>query len=99
VKVTAFPLEPSLRADRPQVEHRFVQWSYFRNPAHRWHTTIKMMSAAFVVREPDAGVCLGETMPEGNPIKQNDLGIRYDPGMFSSSVAKTAAFAVASLLR
>jgi hypothetical protein len=27
------------------------------------------------------------------------LGIRYDPGMFSSSVARTAPFALASLLR
>ena len=27
------------------------------------------------------------------------LGIRYDPGMFSSSVARTAPFALASLLK
>jgi hypothetical protein len=36
---------------------------------------------------------------KATPLKKSYFGIRNDPGTFSSSVAKTAAFAVASLLK
>lgn len=47
-----------------------------------------------------ADACPTEAKLEGNPFKEKCyFGIRYDPGMLSSRVAKTAAFAVASLLK
>jgi hypothetical protein len=47
-----------------------------------------------------ADACPTEAKLEGNPFKEKCyFGIRYDPWMLSSRVAKTAAFAVASLLK
>jgi hypothetical protein len=56
-------------------------------------------STAFVLREQGAGLCLNKATREAIPLNKNYFGIRYDPGMFSSNVANTAAFAVASLLK
>ena len=38
-------------------------------------------------------------LPPMEPQSKHYLGIRYEPGMFSSSVARTAPFALASLLK
>jgi hypothetical protein len=67
-----------------------------RNSAHCWH---KSLSTIFGLYEQIADACPTESTLEGIQSTETYFGIRYDPGMLSSRVAKTAAFAVASLLK
>ena len=63
--------------------------------AHGWH--IAMKSAAFMLGEQNAVPASLRPPGKATPLNKDYFGIRNDPGMFSSSVAKIAAFAFASL--